>query len=150
MKRAPFTWIEKPFLAAMARPGRDELKWLRSQGFDVLLSLTEDPPPRRDVDEAGLLLYHVPIQDMTAPTQDDLQRCMSALLKARRLNMAAIVHCEAGLGRTGTVLACWFVQQGHTPDEAIKRIRRLRPGSIETSEQEEAVRQYVPIVLPEV
>lgn len=148
MKRAAFTWIDKPFLAAMARPGRDELQWLRAQGFDVLLSLTEDPPPRRDVDEAGLLLYHVPIQDMTAPTQEDLEKCMSALLKARKLNMAALVHCEAGLGRTGTVLACWFVQQGHTAEEAIKRIRRLRPGSIETAEQEQAVRDFRPIAPP--
>jgi atypical dual specificity phosphatase len=148
MKRAAFTWIEKPYLAAMARPSREELHWLRAQGFDVLLSLTEDPPPRRDVDEAGLLLYHVPIQDMTAPTQEDLEKCMTALLKARKLHMATIVHCEAGLGRTGTVLACWFVQQGFSPDEAIKRIRRLRPGSVETAEQEEAVRRFRPIPEP--
>lgn len=140
-----FTWIEKPRLAALARPDREDLRWLRGQGVDMLVSLTEEPPPRRDVDEAGLLLYHVPVEDMTAPSEAALRRAVQAILKARKQGLGVAVHCEAGLGRTGTLLACWFVQQGLPAAEAIRKIRRLRPGSIETAEQEDAVRQFVPI-----
>jgi atypical dual specificity phosphatase len=53
------------------------------------------------------------------------------------------VHCGAGLGRTGTLLACYLVSSaGLTADEAIARVRAARPGSIETDEQEQAVRRF--------
>ena len=43
-----FSWVEKPLLAALGRPNsEEELAWLRRQGIDLLVSLTEDPPPRR-------------------------------------------------------------------------------------------------------
>jgi len=39
-------------------------------------------------------------------------------------------------------MAAWLVRQGFDADSAISRIRELRPGSIETDEQEEAVRDF--------
>ena len=56
--------------------------------------------------------------------------------------MGVVVHCSAGLGRTGTVLACYFVQQGMSAKNAVARVRRMRPGSIETDEQADAVVEY--------
>lgn len=53
------------------------------------------------------------------------------------------VHCALGFGRTGTMLACYLVkEQGLAAGDAIAEIRRLRPGSIETYEQEKAVFQF--------
>jgi atypical dual specificity phosphatase len=138
-----FSWIERPLLAALGRPNSEEdLRWLKERGLQVLVSLTEEPPNHREVDNVGLLLYHVPVPDMTAPTQDELDRCVSAIAKALKLGMGVAVHCGAGTGRTGVVLACYFVSQGTGAGEAIRRIRKLRPGSIETSEQEDAVREF--------
>jgi atypical dual specificity phosphatase len=138
-----FSWIEKPLLAAMARPsGADELVWLREQGIEVLLSLTEDRPRRDWIDEAGLLVYHEPLEDMEAPTQEQLDRCVSAIQRANERKMGVAVHCGAGLGRTGVVLAAYFVTRGLSAANAVARIRRLRPGSVETDEQVIAVEQY--------
>ncbi len=138
-----FSWINKPLLAALARPdSADDLHWLRRQGIDVLLSLTEEPPRRDWVNEAGLMLVHVPMEDMEAPSAAQLERCLSAIERANNKQMGVAVHCAAGMGRTGVVLACYFVQQGLTPDNAIARVRRLRPGSIETDEQVDAIVQF--------
>ena len=138
-----FSWIEKPLLAAMARPSSlDELQWLRRQGIELLVSLTEDPLRRDWVEEAGLLVFHAPMEDMEAPTQEQLDRCVSAMRKAMDRKMGVAVHCGAGLGRTGVVLASDLVLKGHPAENALARVRRLRPGSIETDEQADAVVEF--------
>jgi atypical dual specificity phosphatase len=138
-----FTWIAKPLLGALALPESvEELAWLRQQGIEVLLSLTEDAPRRQWIEEAGLLLFHVPMADMEAPTAEQLDKCVSAINRANERNMGVAVHCAAGLGRTGVVLAAYFVDKGLTVANAVARVRRLRPGSIETDEQADAVAEF--------
>ena len=138
-----FSWIEKPLLAASALPeSAEELAWLRQQGVEVLLSLTEDPVRRDWIEDAGLLVVHVPVSDMEAPTADQIDKCVSVIRKANAAGMGVAVHCHAGMGRTGSILAAYFVSKGVPPRDAIERVRALRPGSIETDEQEEAIMEY--------
>ena len=138
-----FSWIDKPLLAALARPsGSEDLTWLREHGIEVLLTLTEDRLRRDWIEDAGLLVYHEPLEDMEAPTQDQLDRAVSAIVRANERKMGVAVHCGAGLGRTGVVLAAYFVARGLSAGNAISRIRRLRPGSIETDEQAAAVELF--------
>jgi atypical dual specificity phosphatase len=142
MMSAPhgFSWIDKPHLAGMARPTNPEdFVWLREQGVQVLVSLTEDRPRRDWTDDAGLLVFHEPLEDMEPPTQDQLDRCVSAITRAVHAGMGVAVHCGAGLGRTGVVLAAYLVSKGMTATMAIARVRKLRPHSVETEEQAEAV-----------
>ena len=138
-----FSWIDKPLLAALARPSSpEELAWLRSQGVEVLVSLTEDRPRRDWIEQANLLVFHEPLEDMEAPTQDQLDRCVSAIERATERNMGVAVHCGAGMGRTGTVLAAYLVAKGQSASNAIAKIRRLRPGSVETDDQVAAVELF--------
>jgi len=138
-----FSWVDPPLLAAMGRPLElEELDWLRKQGIQLVLTLTENPLRRDWLQEASLLGLHVPVEDMTPPTADQLQECVSAIAKAHEQNMGVAVHCYAGKGRTGTVLAGYFVHRGMSPEEAIAHVRSIRPGSVETPEQEEAIREF--------
>jgi atypical dual specificity phosphatase len=138
-----FSWIDEPHLAAMALPeAKEELEWLRAHGIDVLISLTEDPLRRDWVNDAGILVVHEPVDDMAAPTQEQLDRCISSIDRALKQNMGVAVHCGAGLGRTGVVIAAYLVHQGQTNRDAIAQVRRLRPGSIETEEQAAAVAEF--------
>jgi len=138
-----FTWIEKPLLAAMARPeGVEDLEWLRKHGIELLISLTEDPPRRDWINSAGLMLIHEPMMDMAAPERGQLEHCVSVIRKAHDRKMGLAIHCAAGLGRTGVVLACYFIDKGLTAANAMARVRRLRPGSIETEEQEKAIEEF--------
>jgi atypical dual specificity phosphatase len=143
MKPNGFSWVDPPHLAALARPeSQAELAWLRAQGISLLISLTEDPLPRQWVNDAGLLNVHIPVEDMYPPSQQQIDVAMSAIEKALAQNFGVGIHCTAGFGRTGTMLACWFVRQGHPSQAAIAKVRDLRPGSIETDEQEDAVLEY--------
>jgi len=143
MMPSGFSWVDRPILAGMAFPdSAEELAWLRSQGISLLISLTEETPRREWINDAGLLNMHVPIEDMHPPTPKQIDLALSAIAKAVDRKFGVGVHCTAGLGRTGTILACWFVRQGHPAEAAIAKIRDLRPGSVETEEQEDAVREF--------
>src|SRR6266545_3009275 len=138
-----FTWVDRPKLAALARPqSGDDLRWLRRNGIDVLVSLTEHPLPRQWVNDAGLMCVNVPVPDMEAPTDRQLDHLLETIRKANASGMGVAVHCAAGLGRTGTVLAAYFVARGIPPRDAIEKVRDLRPGSMETVEQERAVERF--------
>ena len=54
-----------------------------------------------------------------------------------------LIHCRAGWGKTGTILAIYLMEfYDKTAREAIQEVRNLRPWSIETTEQEMAVLNY--------
>ncbi len=52
------------------------------------------------------------------------------------------VHCEAGLGRTGTMLATYLISQGNSAELAIHRIRAAEPSAIETPRQIQFLEQF--------
>ena len=77
------------------------------------------------------------------PTQEQVEECIEFMEKAVMNKKAVAVHCRHGRGRTGTILACYLVKtRGMTAKDAITYVRRERPWSIETTEQEETVFVY--------
>jgi atypical dual specificity phosphatase len=143
MSAPGFSWIDRPHLAALAMPdSAADLAWLRRQGVEVLVSLTEEPLPRHWVNEAGLMAVNVPVPDMEAPTDRQLDLLLDTIRKANSSGMGVAIHCAAGLGRTGTVLAAYFVAKGLSSREAVDKVRNLRPGSVETVEQERAIERF--------
>lgn len=138
-----FSWVDPPRLAALARPHSvEDLRWLRRNGIEVLVSLTESPLPRPWVNDTGLLAAHVPVPDMSAPSATQLDHILATIRKANASGMGVAVHCAAGLGRTGTVLAAYLVAGGLSAREALARVRALRPGSVETGDQERAIEEF--------
>lgn len=143
-----YSWVVDGRLAGMARPGTSggldgELMWLaEEQGITLLVSLTEVRLPPEALARAGLEGMHLPVKDFTAPEIAQLQAFVAEVGRRHAGGEAVGVHCGAGLGRTGTFLAAWFVSRGMTAPDAIAEVRRVRPGSIETHEQEAVVGEY--------
>jgi ADP-ribosyl-[dinitrogen reductase] hydrolase len=87
------------------------------------------------------------IEDFGTPDLNALeswQQIKESILAALARRETVLLHCAAGLGRTGMVAACLLVACGQTPAAAIAQVRAARPGTIETEAQEafvQAVRQ---------
>jgi protein-tyrosine phosphatase len=143
-----FGWIEEGRVAGMARPDPDAWPQVRSRGIGAVLTLTERPPPG-DPEAAGLESLHVPIRDFGTPSEADLARCVRWMREQLDAGRAVVVHCHAGLGRTGTVLAAWLTSTGLGPHDAVDLVRRLRPGSVETEEQARLVVRFAEQARPE-
>jgi len=132
----------------MARPGlsgslADDLAFLEYHGIKAILSLSETPLEESVVFKNGFAYLHVPVDDFTAPTIKQVETCVGFVERMTFVEDRPVaVHCGAGCGRTGTILACYCVSTGKTADEAIEMVRAERPCSIETDGQKALVYQY--------
>jgi len=142
-----FSWIVQGELAAMPLPGRDralekDVAYLEQEGIRVLVSLTEDPPDGAALGSQGIGQEHIPVEDFHPPTLEQMIEFVAVVENSVAADMPVGVHCTAGLGRSGTMAAAYLVAEGASAAEAIATVRQLRPGSIETTTQEDAVGRF--------
>ncbi len=137
------SWIERESLLACVYPRDDAaLATLAAGGVTVLVNLHEQAHEPASLLRHGLTEVHLPVRDFTPPSPGQLDAGVAAIEEGLAEGKRVAVHCAGGLGRTGTLLACYLVSRGATPDEAIARVRAARPGSVETAAQEAAVTAY--------
>ena len=141
-----FSWVEQGVLAAMPFP-RD-LDALGAEGIVTLVSLTEILPNDEALESSGLESLHLPVEDFTAPTLQQMSTFVQTVEEGRLTNQPVGVHCAAGLGRSGTMSAAWFVYEGMSAEDALTRIREIRPGSVETLSQEESIAAFEAMIRP--
>lgn len=137
---------------ALAAPGRGaaldtDLAGLCQWGASALVSLTEtfelrllgaaELPERSGAQ--GLEWWHLPIVDGAAPGgafEAAWTQAGPALHARLDAGERIVLHCHAGLGRSGAVAARLLTERGLTAAAAIRAVRRARPGAIQTPEQE--------------
>ena len=129
-----------------------DMRAIKAWGAQALISLMEDNEfPELSVMElpdktraCAMEWYHLPIRDVHAPDERFTEGWETVGPRIREIlsdGGRVVVHCRGGLGRTGTVAARLLVEFGMKPKDAIKAVRKARPGAIETREQEKYVQQ---------
>lgn len=143
-RSAPFAdayWIPGVCVAAGEYPGalrqedaRAKVRALLDAGVRRFIDLTEEGELEpylhlleREADERGVRVTHVrlPVRDMDVPPTARMTEILDALDAAVAAGAPAYVHCWGGVGRTGTVVACWLVRRGHSCDDALTDVKRL-------------------------
>ena len=83
--------------------------------------------------------YYFPIKDKSVPKKNvELNRLLNDLSFKIRQNKKILLHCNAGLGRSGLIAALLCKKLGIS-ENPISYIRKHRPGSIETKDQEKMI-----------
>ena len=107
---------------------------LREMGVGTVVRLNE---PRYAADELasrGFAHHSLEFPDCTCPPD----AVVDAFLRAADAEPGAVaVHCRAGLGRTGTLIALWMMRRhGFGAREAMGWLRVMRPGSVIGEQQQ--------------
>lgn len=137
------------------RCSRDEdLDIVTAEGVRHIICLQEahelrrlEPPEtmrqrQQAVESRGMQFTHAPIEDFHAPS---LELAISLVRQIRgdlSAGQRVLVHCQAGLGRAGTITACMLVCQGLSAHGAIAMARWVRPGAVQSEAQEQLVGRF--------
>lgn len=142
-----FSFVIPDVLAGCAHPQNsadlsEALQDLLDSQIATIVSLDEYGLPAQELRRVGLRHLHIPIQDFAPPTFAQADEFVAFVRNERAAGRAVVAHCMAGIGRTGTMIACYLVAEGLSPTEAITIVREKRPGSVETREQEAFIAAY--------
>lgn len=155
-------WVLPRLFLAGEHPGSrqrsyalETLSALRDAGIRTWIDLTEEaewlPYPsllRELAEPAGLELSYLrfAILDRAAPSREQMSQILDAIDQSHAEGRAVYLHCLAGIGRTGTVVACFLIRHGTHPDKVLQTLQNLRrhsPDAAYLSPETEEQRQFV-------
>lgn len=135
-----FLWLKKGRLAGTPKPGLltdidHDLTALKRVGVTVLVTLTESPMEKEILSEYEISNVFFPIDDMGAPDIEDAKKLCYRISRLLQKGEVVAMHCKAGLGRTGTMLAAMLIWDGSSALEALENTRRIEPRWVQSEDQ---------------
>jgi atypical dual specificity phosphatase len=125
------------WVAGSGLPSRKtHIRFLKQRGVTAIVSLTESPLPDELLAGENIAYLHFPLKDHQPPRPEDVLRIVEAVESLVKSERKVLIHCQAGYGRTGTVLAAYFMKkEGLSWADALAKVRSIRPGSVEKGQE---------------
>ena len=139
-----FSWVIEGKLAGCGLPVTGgEFGWVVDQGIKSIVTVREVALPSDWFNGSDIDYLHLAVEDFGAPNMEELVQAVDFIDQQISSGKPVMVHCTAGKGRTGAVLAAYLIKkQNLTADQAIEKVRGMRPGSVQSISQETAVSMY--------
>lgn len=142
-----FMWLKKGILAGTPQPGvvldiEYDLKALKRVGVTKLITLTETSLDQDLLKSYELKNIWEPMPDMHPPGLEQAIRLCEGIQQSIAQHEVVAVHCRAGHGRTGTLLALYLIWEGQSAMEALENVRRIEPRWIQSKSQEDFLIEF--------
>jgi len=107
----------------------DDIERLQRQGIGAVMNLCAE---RQDdlyrLAEARMEYLWLPVIDTCAPTFEQIFHGMQWIERQLRAGRSMYIHCAAGIGRSATMLACWYIySRGMSVHEALRFLKARHP-----------------------
>jgi atypical dual specificity phosphatase len=146
-----FSWVIDGKLAGSGLPmNYSQFFWLIKHGIKTIITVREVPLPSiwftdsiDNTNNGNIDYLHLRVEDYGAPSIEEIDNAVDYIQHQIDNEKPVMVHCAAGKGRTGTILAAYLLKKENlTAEQAIKKIRNVRPGSIQSNIQEMTISLY--------
>lgn len=142
-----FLWLKKGRLAGTPKPGiltdvDFDMTALKRVGITTLVNLMEEAFSRKILTQYDIKGIHFPIKDMDVPTIEETKSFCQKIEEQMAAGEVIAMHCKAGLGRTGTMLASILIWEGMSALKALDKVRCIEPRWVQSEVQVEFLSDF--------
>lgn len=142
-----FSWIVENFLAASEYPDSElKFKFLNENKIRSIITLSEKKLPESLIEKYKIRYLYLPVKDFDIPSIEQVKRFIYWISLMEAWEVKTLIHCDAGIGRTGTFISIYFLLKGYSPKESIELLKRKRNFGIETIKQESFIYELYEIL----
>ena len=137
----PMKWITDNLAVGYAPRSEEELDEVKAQGITAIVNLCAECYDLHAIEERrGFRVYFIPLQDEGAPDIAEMEKAVAWIDDSIGSGNKVLVHCRFGIGRTGTLIAAFFLSKGYSLKEALHKMDHTPSGPFSREQWELLVR----------